>query len=907
MSYQYSLNNLRTNSPYYSLNNLNTENGIKTITAIPPIISTTVGSTTDIELYESSPDVISFSNYNKSLDVINLIASTSIYSAGSLNAPNAFIDCNGINSVGNNPIRTTHHFTGSQIFVNTGTFIKGIKTQNLEVDGNATINNLIISGATIPYFRFTTATGTNLYASMMSGTNGYFKQINSSLADSCQFEYFRAGSAVVTPSVNLSNGYFGTTNLNSIEIVPGNNEVVYFRRGIADSTNQIVIDPTNGSLYCPTGYFIGLTASSTETSYLKWSLTATGATAYIQDAYIQNLYAKNTIATGTFKGNFKVKNADSIEFLSSTNSQICQITPSATTTPPSLSYSTTALVGGQLQMTMTTNGTTLSQCNDISSQTLQTLTRADIKQASINYVGSVSNDLTVNGKASVGYLVAAPTNGLIVSGNTSIGTASNVNKLDVSGGTALGTYGGVNTAPSNGLIVSGNIGVGTSSAAQKLTVSGDMSVNTNAWMNLLNLGGTLSTASKGFELDMKGYARFYTHLNSNGFQLDIGSSGPYSNFRSGFFYKPDASFSTDKTLYITNQDGADATNTYRGAIGLYPNNGSLGAFTVYGNGLAEISAKTSNDYALTIYQNNPTNGYGMRLNSPNNGLYLAQFNGKIDDGTFQTALTIHSQGNNNGAVIIGAYPVAPSNSYKLWVAPLKNNINEDTFIGIANNTFRNNGSTWFGMTTGAVSVIQTTNSNNHIDIIPYYSQRARFAANGEIFLNGMSTTTSSSANSTLTLTSVPYYGGGGTSYHTTNGLGSLIPLVNLYFNAGFAYPAANNLLAATEYYRTDHSAWQGAPVQQLRTDWSGVYSIKTNITVQHDTAGGAYITFSIWKDGSAYTIQTQSNSLANGYISFNISQDIYCGVGSYLQFYLYVSAGNAYVLGNSNTSIRHIG
>lgn len=40
-----------------------------------------------------------------------------------------------------------------------------------------------------------------------------------------------------------------------------------------------------------------------------------------------------------------------------------------------------------------------------------------------------------------------------------------VNKLDVNGSMAIGTYAGINTAPSNGLIVSGNTGIATPSAA----------------------------------------------------------------------------------------------------------------------------------------------------------------------------------------------------------------------------------------------------------------------------------------------------------------------------------------------------------------------------------------------------------------------------------------------------------
>jgi len=588
--------------------------------------------------------------------------------------------------------------------------------------------------------------------------------------------------------------------------------------------------------------------------------------------------------------------------------------------------------------------TTLSQINDVSSQTSQVFTRADIKQASINYNGSIVNDLTVNGKASIGYLTASPTNGLIVSGNssfgtasnvnkvdiasgvaigsyagvntapsngmiisgnTSIGTASNVNKLDVSGGMAIGSYAGVNTSPTNGVIVSGNVGIGTTSAAQQLTVASDASVSNGLWSNRINIGGSLSTATRGFELDCKGYQRFYSHTNSNGFQLDIGSSGPYSNFRSGFFYKPDASFSSDKTLYIVNADGADPTNTYRGAIQLAPNNASLGNITCYGNGNTVFTAN-ANDYCIKTLQN-ANNGYGLRVDCPYNGTYLAQFNGKIDSGSFETIMTLHAEGGNNGCLVLGAYPVSPSNAFKLWIAPPKNNSVQDTYIGITNQTFRANGTLYLGMSTGGVCDILSTTSINHIDISPNGSQRTRFAGNGEIFLNGQSTSSSSVLNSTMTLTSVSYNGGGGTSYYSTHGLGNFIPLVNIYHNGGFAIGAGTNLLASTEYYRTNHSAWIVAGgVQKLNCDWTGKYEILANVCVQMDTqyALAGYI---LYINGGGYTYQYQTNAVNNGYVSMNINQVIQLSTGDTIQFYLYVSAGNAYVIGGSNVSMRYVG
>jgi hypothetical protein len=884
----------------YSLNNLQTitSNGGALLPTVSGSNITVVNTGLSYQVnLDDDIDINSIIASSGTIDVIDcdtLYANTSIYSNSSLNAPNADVSVYGI-TANLNGIKSQGNFTGPAIFCNTGTFNKGVKTTNIDVSGNATINNLIISGATIPFLNFTTATGTLLNVN----------RINSSITGSCEFDYLRANNTVFSPALNLQNALIDTTNNNNIELCTYNNDIVYVRQGPGDTTNQIILDPS---------------ISLVNSNNLLWSVAATGALLYLNNlvsttqtgtnAYFTNLFASNTTASGTFNGNFKVKNPDSIEFSSSSNTQVCKITPSATLSPPSLSYSTTALVGSQLQQTFTTGGTTLSSINALTAQTLQSFDRADLKQLSVNYVGSLSNTATINGNASIGYLVAAPSNGLIVAGNTSIGTTSNVNKLDVSGGVAVGTYAGVNTAPSNSLIVSGAIGIGTGTTAQTLSVNGDASVNNGSWFNRINIASNNRvTTNKGYELDCQGYQRFYSHNNSNGFQLDLGSSGTYSNFRSAYLYKPDASFSSVDTIFLVNQQTTSG-NAYAGAIQFAPNNG-FGTMTLYGNGQTVVQAKAAFDYGLYI-NNAPTSndGYGARIDNSTSGLYLLQLNGKTDDGVFNTALTVHSEGGNNGGVVIGAYPVAPSNTYKLWVAPMRNNSIQDTFIGIANQTFRANGSFQIGMTTGSSSLspcqLLSTTTANHIDINPFFSQRARFATNGEIFLNGQSTTSSNVTTSTLTLTSVSYFGGGGTSYAPTQGLGNFVPLVNIYFNGGFAIPAGNNLLAATEYYRTDHSAWIGAPVQRLNCDWTGKYSIKANIRLQTDTAGGAYSTFSVWINGAAYTIETMSHIVANGYISFSLSQDIQLNTGDNISFYLFVSAGNDYVLEGSNTSMRYI-
>ncbi|HRH26059.1 MAG TPA: tail fiber domain-containing protein [Candidatus Paceibacterota bacterium] len=68
--------------------------------------------------------------------------------------------------------------------------------------------------------------------------------------------------------------------------------------------------------------------------------------------------------------------------------------------------------------------------------------------------------------------------------------------LDVVGGVSIGTYGGVTAAPSNGLIVSGNVGIGTTTPGSLLTVGGNISgdivtANTRLITNDIRSSGTL--------------------------------------------------------------------------------------------------------------------------------------------------------------------------------------------------------------------------------------------------------------------------------------------------------------------------------------------------------------------------------------------------------------------------------
>lgn len=59
---------------------------------------------------------------------------------------------------------------------------------------------------------------------------------------------------------------------------------------------------------------------------------------------------------------------------------------------------------------------------------------------------------------------------ILGSGNAGLGTVAPLSKLDVNGSVAIGSYAGVTAAPSNGLIVSGNTGIGTSTPGSLFSI-----------------------------------------------------------------------------------------------------------------------------------------------------------------------------------------------------------------------------------------------------------------------------------------------------------------------------------------------------------------------------------------------------------------------------------------------------
>ena len=254
--------------------------------------------------------------------------------------------------------------------------------------------------------------------------------------------------------------------------------------------SALVISQTGASLYVDNLYPTSLTGS-TMTMRTASINTTTGASIYVDTLYATAMTGSTLTfrtGTGTTLGLNQLYTNNAL-IKTSTGSAVYADTVYGTImTGTSLTFNTAT--GSLLGLT-----------------TINT-TNTYAKQVAIN-TASFQNKLDVFGSVAIGSYGganAAPSNGLIVSGNTSIGTSSNTNKLDVSGGVAIGSYAAVNTSPSNGLIVSGNTSIGTTLNQNKLDVSGGVAIGSFAGANAAPTNGLIVSGNVGIGQSSSSYA-----------------------------------------------------------------------------------------------------------------------------------------------------------------------------------------------------------------------------------------------------------------------------------------------------------------------------------------------------------------------------------------------------------------
>jgi hypothetical protein len=249
------------------------------------------------------------------------------------------------------------------------------------------------------------------------------------------------------------------------------------------------------------------------------------------------------------------------------------------------------------------------------------------------------NLLDVNGAASIGYHVAAPTNGLIVLGNVGIGTASPFRAFDVEGGGGFRLGGGSNgnyfeitngsvyhsigfdraifggssndlsflsgtnlrfytsgVAPARMLIdTAGNIGIGTALAYYPLDVNGTARATTFSGAHTGNGSGLTSIGTTS--LSATGTANSTTFLRGD----NTWSSTPASS------------------LTIASTTIASGTTTRV----LYDNSGVLGEYTITGTGNVVMSASPTLTGTITAAASNFSGNVGIGTATPHGSLTIS--------------------------------------------------------------------------------------------------------------------------------------------------------------------------------------------------------------------------------------------------------------------------------------------
>ena len=950
------MNGLSNNIYPYSLNNLQTittsDGGALPVSANAPIIKTTTATNQNLFLYESATDLIDFNTYNKSLRVKDLIANTgtfsaiystgarffslnatgvnvdtltattSIFSSASLNAPNAFVDCNGINSIGSNPIRTTFGFTGPFITAGSGTF-QNVNTNVL------TANTINISSLNIPNLQYTiatggylTSTGTITSRQSLRTTNGNintfdFTDISSdgdtsiynagganqtsfrfdgsermklSSAGKLDVSFLQSsgaftGTSIATTSTIFSGGILSTTSgriangnsawtTNSNDyFINANNDTVYFRpKGEtatpADAqaflTNAGNFTISTGTLSAFNGTFSG-GLSATNANISAFALTASGfvRAPYFTGAKIDTNFLTFTTATGgTVRSNLVVRNPQTLQFNQLNDTQIVRIEPAGASNV--LSYYDASNV---LQETYTTSSS----------------------GANIDYINQMGvRDLTATGRVFNG------------DGNQATPSYTFVND------TNTGFY-----------------RIGSDNVA--LTLGNRR--NMNFTQGTITMG---SGANNGVDLNIQGGLQVGGTSNSSNALINLGfsgSAGAIANFRQGYIYMDGSN------MFLNNQQFDNVPllqNSSKGSIILDPANGTF-RFVLRPSGQITSTCRVDSDAAFTISNSTTGAGYGLYINKPNDGANGNNYYNLVIQSTANTsAITMHSQVSGIMSNITLGRTNYPFSNDALTVRPYSL-ASQDTFMLISQHYLENNGKVYIGQNgTGSTrpsdAFIQnhSTNVGSKRSGIYFQTDTANYGVScpaqyidytGQTFFNpytnrSVDTPTNSQTGSAFSVN----YGfrilpSIGTNYFTSNGAGKYISRLRWNLNnASYTVAGGIQKIAGTANVVVNHSnyiATAGARQYSFSCDQEGVYDLRWNVNIFTSSASTTWF-FYVYKNGAMIS-QSNGYVVVNEFSYCNGSMLEQCNAGDQIDYRIQPNTATITVANESWGMMQYVG
>jgi hypothetical protein len=878
------MNGLSSSVFPYSLNNLQvittSDGGTLPVSVDVPLIKTLTSTNQNINLYESSPDIIDFNTFDKSLRVKELFASTgsfnniystgarfltlnatgincnsitattSIISNGSLNAPNANITCFGINAI-DGIIRTTNGFTGPFITASSGTF------QNLNTN-TLTANTININTVNIPNLSFNIATGVNASITNINNTSftGGFMNFNTGSFSGL------TGSNLFVNNLTATNSVFSASSMNA----PAANISCF---GV--SPTSFVFSPFYtgaraelGSITANTGIFNNISSTGMNLNNLTFT-TATGVNAAITN-----------IVNTNFTGGFMRFNTGSFDGLTGTNLFVNNITSSG------------------IVFTTATGGTLRSSVAIRNPQTLS-FNKTDNTEIVRVEPGSLADVLSFYNPGGVlQTLYTTTSSGANVDNLNNLGTKdiTNLSRIRNGDGTqALPSYSFVNDTDT-GLYTEGSDTISLGLGNRRMTYFQP---------NLVSFG---SGASNGVSVDIYGTLQVGGTSNANSALIDLGYSGSIfgvNNSRMGFI-------TTNGTTLEINHQQAQTGSTSVGQISLIPGNDSNVRLLKQPNGI--LSNNSRNDGYGHQFTNLQTGGLGMITALPNkpDSAYLFSSQGP----GFNSAITMHgSLGSQISNITVSRTNFPFTNNEYITCRPWTPTGSLSAGMKIANQVSETNGFTMFGMfATGATSGKPVSNygyilnSNplgglafftNDNNVIPTTYPRYEIDASGNHIFS------ISSITGAFSITSFPYSVGIGTSFTSTRGQGRFNPvavasLTNTTYTGGTEF-----LVRGSSSSNNDHSAFT---TNQFSADGRGFYDIRYNLNLNTSTADDTvYVRIKVGgttRQVSNHRIQTLPSN-AQGSLLFN------CTPSQLIELFIQGDTRNVNMNNDSTFTIMYVG